>query len=132
MPLNNRVSRRAILHLLAAASIGVTALDGQSEGGNCQPDHVAWVADSVKRMLSIKPGMIRCTLMHVFSPENGADYSLQGVFVSRDCRYFKVNVTLRSTERSMWDTRRGEWFPDPNNDVIVTITQPYLQINTTN
>jgi hypothetical protein len=70
--------------------------------------------------------------MHVFSPENGADYSLQGVFVSRDCRYFKVNVTLRSTERSMWDTRRGEWFPDPNNDVIVTITQPYLQINTTN
>jgi len=51
--------------------------------------HVAWVIEVLKRMLTIKPGMTRETLLKAFTTEGGLSTGLHRTFVSRDCPYFK-------------------------------------------
>jgi hypothetical protein len=50
-------------------------------------DHIAWVADSLKKMQTIKPGMTRQDLLAVFTTEGGLSTREQRTYVSRDCQY---------------------------------------------
>ena len=80
-------------------------------------------------METIKPGMTRWDLLHVFRTEEGAPRMFEGgpatglreTFVSQDCRYFKIDVEFKP-----WS------FDLPNQDVIVTVSKPYVQFATTN
>jgi hypothetical protein len=53
---------------------------------------MAWVAEVLKRMETIHPGMTRDALLTVFTTEGGLSNGLRRTFVSRDCPYFKVDV----------------------------------------
>ena len=62
-----------------------------------------WVAQALKRMQTIKPGMTREALLTVFTTEGGLSTGLQRTFVSRDCPFFKVDVEFQAVGRSNRD-----------------------------
>lgn len=123
-------SRRTILGLLAAAAVGkataTRALEVDDEP-RCAADRTAWVASSLERMLTIKPGMTRGQLMLVFSTEGGISTALQRTFVSRDCRYFKVDVKFRRASGNDGSGGGRDFLQEMDDDVITSISRPYLQ-----
>lgn len=91
-------------------------------------EHVAWVAQVLTRMQTIKPGMTRQNLLAVFTTEGGISTGTQRTFVSRDCRYFKVNVRFQPVDTPAPDGRPAM---ENDRDLIVSISEPYLQFNVT-
>lgn len=129
---NIHFPRRRIVQFLLAASIGGSGSAFASSADDlCQAssDRVAWVAESLKRMLTIKPGMSRYQLVHVFTTEGGLFTSLERTFVSRDCPYFKVDVTFHRATGPSSDTRGKDVLRDLDNDVIASISRPYLEFS---
>jgi hypothetical protein len=51
---------------------------------------------------------------------------MQRTFVSRDCPYFKVNVGFR---RAVENDKQTDWLRELADDVITTISEPYLQFS---
>lgn len=88
--------------------------------------HMAWVSEVLQRMLTIKPGMTRKTLLTVFTTEGGLSMGLQRTFVSRDCPYFKVDVTFHAVGRPDRDTDGRVTSIEGDDDNILTISRPYL------
>jgi hypothetical protein len=85
-------------------------------------DRLVWVADSLKRMQTIKVGMTRAESLRVFTIEGGISNRLGRTYVSLDCPYFKVDVEFRPVGPPP-DTDCCSEGPD---DVIVKISRPYL------
>ena len=127
--MNKHASRRTILRHLAIGAIcgGMTQLASPAESQcDSQSDHRAWVEQSLERMLTIQPGVTRNELMKVFTTEGGLSTAMQRTFVSRDCPYFKVNVGFR---RAVENDKQTDWLPELADDVITTISEPYLQFS---
>jgi hypothetical protein len=122
------IRRLLALALLAAALIGpnvhATSRLRQTPGS---PDRVAWVAEALKRMQTIQPGMTREDLLKVFTTEGGLSTGLQRTFVSQDCPYFKVDVQFDAVGRPNRDSSGRVTLVEGNQDVIVKISRPYLQ-----
>ncbi len=78
-------------------------------------------------METITPGMTRAQLQKIFTPDGGLSMILQRTFVSRDCSYFKVDVTFRAVGRPEKDSDRRETSGEDDRDVIVSISRPYLE-----
>jgi hypothetical protein len=92
-------------------------------------DHVAWVAEGLKRMQTIKPGMTRTELLVVFTTEGGLFTALRRTFVSRDCPYFKVDVEFEAVGRSSRDSDGRVTMIEGVQDRIIKISRPYLQFS---
>ena len=109
------------------------ALSGRTERPQTQPgppqSHVDWVAETLERMETVKVGMTRGDLLKVFTTEGGLSFPLQQRFVSRDCRYFKVDVRFRAVGRPERDSDGRQTWDTLNQDVIVEISRPYLQFS---
>src|SRR5271165_229892 len=84
--------------LLAAVLVAMIGLIAVTPSGAQQTTraHVVWVAEVLKLMQTIKPGMTRKTLLTVFATEGGLSTGLRRTFVSRDCPYFKVDVEFQA------------------------------------
>jgi hypothetical protein len=104
----------------AHASLNVVAPPSQ------RPDYVAWVGEVLASMQTITPGMTRAGLLKVFTTEGGLSMPLQRTFVSRDCRYFKVDVTFEAVGRPGRDSNGRETNKEDGRDIIVKISRPYL------
>lgn len=127
--MNKHVSRRTILRHLATAAVwgGMTQFASPAKSQcDSQSDHRAWVEQSLERMLTIQPGVTRHELMKVFTTEGGISTAMQRTFVSRDCPYFKVNVNFR---RAVQGDKQTDWLQELDDDVITTISGPYLQFS---
>ena len=85
-------------------------------------DHTAWVAEALQRMLTVKPGMTRGDLLKVFTTEGGISSPWERTYVSRDCRYFKVDVKFQPVGERVTAE-------EDNRDVIGSISRPYLQFS---
>jgi len=82
-------------------------------------------------METIKPGMTRWDLLHVFRTEGGVRTMfrkeggppgvLRETFVSQDCPNFKIDVEFKSVNCDL-----------PNQDVILKVSKPYVQFAITN
>jgi hypothetical protein len=90
---------------------------------------VAWVTEVLTRMQTIKPGMTRKTLLTVFTTEGGLSTGLRRTFVSRDCPYFKVDVEFHAVGRPNRDENGRVTLVEGNEDIIVTVSTPYLQFS---
>ena len=123
------VSRLLALALLSTALVGPPALLATSRPGQAQasPDHVSWVAEALTRINTIKPGMTREDLLKVFTTEGGLSTGLQRTFVSRDCPYFKIDVTFEAVGRPSRDASGRVTLEEGSQDVIVQVSRPYLQ-----
>jgi hypothetical protein len=118
--------------LLASAAIGGTnvlqASPSGDQGESCQA-HLAWVAEVLKRMQTIKPGMTRKALLRVFKTEGGLATGLQRTFVSRDCPYFKIDVEFQAVGRPARDEKGRATLVEANEDMILKASTPYLQFS---
>jgi len=126
------LSRRNAIRLLAAVGArgGTAAFASPQkprEPGSC--DHTEWVSAALQRMQSIRPGMTREDLLRVFTTEGGISTALWRTYVSRDCPYFKACVTFRRAAPRDADAAPTGFLQELDSDVIVTISQPYLQFS---
>ncbi len=132
--MNHQMSRRTSLFLLGVVSVGEATINGYSsqidDGCNSTSVRCEWVAECLKRMLTIKPGMSRNYLMQFFTTEGGLSTADQRTVVSRDCRWFRVDVKFRraSNFESSGD-RRKDPVQELDSDEIASISQPYLQFS---
>ena len=123
------IQRRAmLLLLLGALAISSATLRAGGALGQEQSsqNHVAWVTEVLIRMLAVKPGMTRNDLLRVFTTEGGISTGLQRTFVSRDCRYFKVDVEFEAVGRPSRDRDGRVTLEEYGRDIIVKISKPYL------
>jgi hypothetical protein len=123
------VRRRLGLALLSGATITVAVIGQVRPEAATQRDRVAWVAESLKRMQTVKPGMTRTDLLKVFTTEGGLSTGLHRTFVSRDCPYFKVDVEFKVVGRPDRDASGRVTLVEGNQDIIVKISRPYLQFS---
>ena len=126
------MQRRRVFVLLASAAIGGANLLQASPTGDQGQSfraHVAWVAEVLKRMETIKSGMTRKTLLTVFTTEGGLSTGLQRTFVSRDCPYFKVDVEFQAVGRPNRDENGRVTLVEGNEDIILKVSTPYLQFS---
>ena len=86
--------------------------------GSSPPAYTAWVADSLRKMETITPGMTRADLRTVFITEGGLLTRTTRTYVSLDCPHFKVDVRFRPVGST--GATEGEM------DVITSISRPYL------
>jgi hypothetical protein len=86
-----------------------------------QSDHVPWVGETLKRMVTVKPGMTRAALLTVFTTEGGLSTRLQRTYVSRECPYFKVDVEFKAVGVAAAS--------EDSRDIIVKVSKPYLQFS---
>jgi hypothetical protein len=124
------VLRLRMLALFAGVAIGAAPpfqASVQSNRGPSAEDHVAWVAQGLKRMQTIKPGMTRQALLTVFTTEGGLSTGLRRTFVSRDCPYFKVDVEFQAVGRPNRDGNGRVTLVEDGQDIILKISRPYLQ-----
>ena len=124
------IQRLRMFVLLAGAAIGAAhafQASALSTRGQAAEDHVAWVAQALKRMQTIKPGMTRQTLLTVFTTEGGLSTGLRRTFVSRDCPLFKVDVEFQAVGRPNRDGNGRVTLVEDGQDIILKISRPYLQ-----
>lgn len=95
----------------------------------CSDDRTAWVAQSLARMESIKPGMTRAALLTVFTTEGGLSSGLQRRYVSRDCPYFKADAEFQPVGRPERAADGRVTLVEDDRDIIVKISRPYLQLS---
>jgi hypothetical protein len=127
------VSRFILLAVLSGAAVGgaisVRDMYQQSRMQAFEKDHTAWVAESLKRMQTIKPGMTRTDLLKIFTTEGGLSTGLQRTFVSQDCPYFKVDVEFEAVGRPNRDVNGRVTLEEGSKDIIVKISRPYLEFS---
>jgi hypothetical protein len=122
---------RTFIFLASVTIGGANIIQATPQPGQLQSsqDHVSWVAQALKRMQTIKPGMTREALLTVFTTEGGLSTGLQRTFVSRDCPYFKVDVEFKAVGRPDRDNDGRVTLVEASQDIIVKISQPYLQFS---
>jgi hypothetical protein len=92
-------------------------------------DHQAWVVHALQKMETVRAGMTRAELLKTFTTEGGLSTGLNRRFVSQDCPYFKVDVEYRAVGRSGKDSEGRVTLLEDSRDIIVKISQPYLQFS---
>jgi hypothetical protein len=126
------MQRRGMFQLLAGAAIaGGGALFASPFNGKDQvsQNHMAWVAEVLKRMDTIMPGTTREAFYRVFTTEGGLSTGVQRTFVSRDCPYFKVDVEFQAIGRPDRDGDGRVTLVEDGKDLILTVSRPYLQFS---
>jgi len=119
-------------HCLLLIMVSVVAIQRSPHPGRpleISQDHVACVDQALARFQIITPGMTREALLKVFTTEGGLSTGLHRTFVSRECPYFKVNVEFRAVGRPDRDRDGRVTLVDGDQDIIVTISRPYLQVS---
>jgi hypothetical protein len=124
---------------LCAAVLGVAILlslvdRDRSQANARQPSlesessqqYTAWVGKSLKRMQSVKAGMMRADLLKTFTTEGGLSTGLQRTYVYRECPYFKVDVEFEPVGRPARDAEGRVTLVESDADVIKKISTPYV------
>jgi len=91
-------------------------------------DHAAWVLQVLARIQTIKPGMTRADLLKVFTTEGGIFTREQRTYVSRDCKYFKVDVKFEAFSYVDLIGVDPSTYVPMGLDVIREISRPYIQM----
>ena len=87
----------------------------------------AWIANSLKKIQKVKPGMTRADLLEVFTTEGGLSTALRRTYVYRECQYIKVDVEFEPVGRPARDAEGRVTLVEANEDVIKKISRPYLE-----
>ena len=121
------IRRLFVLLLVSIIVVGGSASFRPAQSASsdpCKQDHAAWLTRVLEKMESMKPGMTRWDLLHVFRTEEGVrtrrEVGLTGLretFVSQDCPNFKIDVEFKSVR-----------FDLPNQDVIAKVSKPYVNL----
>lgn len=114
-----------ILVLFIAAVIA----GGAPQENHPDPAKAAWVADALKQMLTVKPGMTRAQLLTVFTTEGGLSTRLERTYVSRECPYFKVRVEFAAVAGAARDAQGRLSIEEDARDIVKSISKPFLEFS---
>ena len=128
-PMIRRLLVRVALSIVAISASSSARLTRSASQEPCAQDHQAGVTDTLEKMQTIKPGMMRGQLLKVFTTEGGTSTGLQRTFVSRDCPYFKVDVTFEAVGRPSHDDDGRVTLAEDSRDIIAKVSRPYLQFS---
>jgi hypothetical protein len=92
-----------------------------AEDINVDADLTQKIEKIIKDINTIKPGMTRGDLMKLFTTEGGISSRTWRRYVHKSCPYIKVDVEFAS----VGDMKSTE---ENNNDIIVKISQPFLEL----
>jgi hypothetical protein len=124
------MKRRRVIALLASTVMGsVRVLHASPGDPESYLAHLAWVAEVLNRMETINPGTTRKTLLTVFTTEGGLSTGLRCTYASLDCPYFKVDVEFQAVGRPDRDADGRETLVESDEDIILTISRPYVQFS---
>lgn len=88
-------------------------------------EHIQWVGECCRHMMTVFPGMTRRQLMEVFVEADGISGPSGGIFQYRRCPFFKVSVQFGPLRGAPDNEGRVDFHPD---DVIKTISRPIVSI----
>ena len=128
------IRRLVVLGLFLSVGISASSsapLKQSASQEPCTQDRQAWVTHALVKMQTIKPGMTRRELLTIFTTEGGTSTGLRRTFVSQDCPYFKVDVTFDAVGRPSHDSDGRDTLAEDSRDIIVAVSQPYLQFTIT-
>ena len=125
------MQRRWVFVLLAFVTVGGASVlhASPTEDQKQSSEHVAWVAEVLQRLYTIRPGMTRKTLLTVVTTEGGLSTGLRRTFVSRDCPFFKVDVEFQAVGRPDRDVNGRVTLVEGEEDVVLKVSTPYLQFS---
>jgi len=84
-------------------------------------DRNAWIDKTMRQIATIHPGMKRSELAALFRPDGGLSTQTEERYLFKECQVIKIDVHFKPAKSE------GEWkFEDPD-DVIESISKPYLQ-----
>jgi hypothetical protein len=75
----------------------------------------------LRQIGKFKPGMRRKDLLKVFTTEGGLSTQTQRTYVYIECPYIKLTVHFKASSNESAE------IPDDPDDIIESISQPYLQ-----
>jgi hypothetical protein len=85
-------------------------------------EHTRWIADVLREIQTLKPGMTREDLLKIFTEEGGLSNRFQRRYVHRDCPYIKVDFKFDPAPES-----HDEKFKEHPRDKITQISTPFLE-----
>jgi len=85
-----------------------------------------FIANSLREIQKIKVGMTRADLLKVFTTEGGLSTGLTRTYVYRECPYIKVDVEFEPVGRPARNAEGRVTLVESGEDVIRTISKPYL------
>jgi hypothetical protein len=97
------------------------ALRASGKLAKAPPEYTQWLADSLREIQSLKPGMTRADLLKTFEEEGGLSTRTERRYAYRDCPCIKVNVKFEPVG-SLDDKSTNA-----SADKIRTISQPFLE-----
>ncbi len=111
---------KKIALLLCSLMVAASSADTPKCGSS---DHAQWIAGAFREMDAIRVGMKREDLLKVFTPQAGfaSGARFRGSYVYKDSPYIKVDVEFGLAEGATDGSG-----PDRPDDVIKSISQPYL------
>jgi hypothetical protein len=115
--------------IVLALALGSGCAQTERTQTDSNPQHVQWVAESLKVMQLVKPGMTRADLLRVFTTEGGESTGLRRTYVYRQCPYFKVDVEFEAVGRPARDSEGRVTLVESGADTIKTLSRPYLQFS---
>src|SRR5215471_1245560 len=118
---------RFVVLLLLVITTGYSTSLPAAQARVQSQSHIEWVTETLLRMQTVKVGMTRNDLLKIFTTEGGLSTGLHRTFVSRDCRYFKVDVEFEAVGRPSRDRDGRVTLEEDGRDVIVKISKPYLE-----
>ena len=92
-------------------------------GDQYNRERTMWIAKALRQIEKIKPGMKRQDLLKVFTTEGGLSTRSQRTYVYSECPYIKVNVRFKAS------ANESDGIEEDPNDIIESISQPYLQFS---
>jgi hypothetical protein len=117
------MTNRRVIHVLL---LGTIACGSASPRATCAPGSEQ---SSRTHLAAIKLGMTRNDLLKFFTVEGGLSTGLQRTFVSRDCRYFKIDVEFEAVGRPSRDRDGRATLIEDGRDIIIKISKPYLEFS---
>lgn len=89
-------------------------------------DKARWISAVIQETSTVKPGMTCADLLRVFIEEGGLSTGIQRTYAFHDCPYIKVDVEFEAVGRPARDINGRVTLVEDKNDLIKSISKPYL------
>lgn len=125
------MKRFLVLFLLFFVSSGLAPVRSQNPNAQnpCQTDRNVWVSHAIEEMRSIRIGMTRKQLLGILTTEGGVSTRLTRTYVSRECPYFKIDVEFKASGEMEKDREGHLIQAESGDDIIATLSKPYLDFS---